>query len=72
MTLTEQLQAKPVWTAEQLADVLEVSAKLLYKLARQGRLPHFKIGTLVRFSGNAVAEWLQEKEVRATTGPRSV
>jgi excisionase family DNA binding protein len=62
VTLYDILEAKPCWTAGELAQVLEVSSKLIYKLVRERRIPHFRIGTAVRFSGKSVSEWVREKE----------
>jgi len=46
-------------TATQLAAVLAVSKIVIYKLAKAGRIPCFKIGTCVRFDPRAVANWLR-------------
>ena len=46
-------------TAKQLAAVLAVSKIVIYKLAKAGRLPSFRIGTCVRFDPKAVANWLR-------------
>ena len=45
--------------AEELSEFLSVSTLLVYKLARSGRLPSFKVGTCVRFDPRAVAQWLR-------------
>ena len=44
--------------AEQLADILGVSEITVYKHAKAGRIPSFRIGTCVRFCPKAVAEWI--------------
>jgi excisionase family DNA binding protein len=46
-------------TAPELARFLAVSPITVYKLAKAGRLPSFRIGTSVRFDPRAVAEWLR-------------
>lgn len=48
-------------TATQLAAVLAVSKIVIYKLAKAGRLPSFRIGTCVRFDPKAVAAWLRAR-----------
>ena len=48
-------------TAKQLAAVLAVSKIVIYKLAKAGRLPSFRIGTCVRFDPKAVAAWLRAR-----------
>jgi len=46
-------------TAKQLAAFFAVSTIIVYKLAKAGRLPSFRIGTCVRFDPRAVANWLR-------------
>jgi excisionase family DNA binding protein len=61
-SLYEQLESKAVWTAPDLAKLLEVSDKLIYKLVRERRIPFFRIGSSVRFSGKSLSGWIREKE----------
>jgi excisionase family DNA binding protein len=61
-SLYDLLAAKPCWTAPELAAVLCVSPKLIYKLVRERRIPFFRIGTAVRFCGKSVSGWIWEKE----------
>jgi len=46
-------------TAVELAKLLAVSRVTVFKLARAGRIPCFRIGTCVRFDPRAVANWLR-------------
>jgi excisionase family DNA binding protein len=46
-------------TADDLAKLLSVSRVTIFKQAKAGRIPSFRIGTCVRFDPNAVAEWLR-------------
>ena len=46
-------------TARELADLLNVSKITIFKLAKAGRIPCFRIGTCVRFDPRAVANWLR-------------
>jgi excisionase family DNA binding protein len=48
-------------TAKQLAAVLAISTIAIYKYAKAGRLPSFRIGTSVRFCPKAVADWLRRQ-----------
>ena len=48
-------------TAQQLSKILSVSSISLYKMAKSGRLPSFKIGTSVRFCPMTVARWVRER-----------
>jgi excisionase family DNA binding protein len=44
--------------AEQLADILGVSKITIFKHAKAGKIPNFRIGTCVRFCPKAVADWI--------------
>ena len=46
-------------TAAELAELLAVSRVTVFKLAKRGRIPSFRIGTCVRFDPRAVANWLR-------------
>jgi excisionase family DNA binding protein len=45
-------------TATELAEMLTVSRITIFKLAKRGRIPSFRIGTCVRFD---FARWLRKK-----------
>jgi excisionase family DNA binding protein len=45
-------------TATELAEMLTVSRITIFKLAKRGRIPSFRIGTCVRFD---FAMWLRKK-----------
>jgi len=47
-------------TAVQLAELLNVSKITIFKQAKAGRIPSFRIGTCVRFDPQAVATWLRK------------
>lgn len=46
------------WTAQQVADHLNVSKKLVYALAEKGQIPSFRFGNCVRFDPEKVREWV--------------
>ena len=46
--------------ASELADLLAVSKVTIFKLAKAGRIPSFRIGTCVRFDPRKVADWLRK------------
>ena len=48
-------------TASQLATFLAVSKVVIYKLAKAGRIPSFRVGSCVRFDPRAVATWLRAR-----------
>ena len=59
--LFELLESKPVWRMEELAEVLAVSRKALYKQAKRGNFPSFRIGSCVRIYGKGLADHLRGK-----------
>jgi excisionase family DNA binding protein len=59
--LFDLLQSKPVWSIEELAEVLTVSPKTLYKQAKRGNFPSFRIGSCVRVYGKGLADHLRSR-----------
>jgi len=47
-------------TADELARMLTVSRITIFKQAKAGQIPSFRIGTCVRFDPKTVARWLRE------------
>jgi excisionase family DNA binding protein len=56
--------APEVLTAEQAAQLLQVEAKLVLKLAEAGTLPGRKLGDAWRFTRTALLEWLSSRDDR--------
>ena len=46
-------------TANELAEILTVSRITIFKQAKAGRIPSFRIGTCVRFDPRSIAQWLR-------------
>jgi excisionase family DNA binding protein len=46
-------------TANELAEMLTVSKITIFKQAKAGRIPSFRVGTCVRFDPRSVAQWLR-------------
>ncbi len=44
--------------AEEVAEILKVNKDRVYSLARQGVIPHVRIGRQVRFSESALHDWI--------------
>jgi excisionase family DNA binding protein len=57
-----QVREPDVLTVEQLAELLQVDAPTVRKLAAAGELPGRKLGRHWRFSRHAVLEWLANPE----------
>jgi excisionase family DNA binding protein len=46
-------------TAEEVADLLRIPKARAYELAREGLIPHLRLGTRqVRFNADALEEWI--------------
>jgi len=59
-TLADQIEkAGHALTADELSKVLSVSRITIFKQAKAGRIPSFRIGTCVRFDPRVVAQWLR-------------
>jgi excisionase family DNA binding protein len=52
-------QMRRALNAEEVAEILNVSKVTIFKQAKAGRIPSFRIGTCVRFDPKAVARWLR-------------
>jgi len=46
-------------TANELAEILTVSRITIFKQAKAGRIPSFRVGSCVRFDPHSVARWLR-------------
>lgn len=55
---------RTAWTAEELAEVLSLSRKHIYKLAKKGRMPSLRIGGAIRFDPHVTATWLESKAIQ--------
>jgi excisionase family DNA binding protein len=53
--------SRPSMEAKDVADILGVDKGSIYKLARSGIIPCFRIGTLVRFDPKKLAEWYDKQ-----------
>lgn len=64
LDLASRIESKTsAWTVEALADLLDVSPKTLYKMAKSGRIPVIRIGGMLRFNPVHRADWLQARTV---------
>lgn len=56
-------------TVADVAQLLNISERQVYKLAPEHRMPCFKIGNSIRFDPAAFAAWLLQKMAPASEGP---
>jgi len=47
--------------ASELAKILSTSKMTIYRLVGQGAIPYFRVGGLIRFDPQAIADWLRRK-----------
>lgn len=76
MTLAEQLRSKKkALTVEELADLLCIAIRTLYKEVEDDHIPFFRVRTSIRFDPDQVADWLEGKmpshSVRAPHRPEA-
>ena len=62
MNLADHLDGRTnALTVSDVAELLNISERQVYKLAAENRIPSFKIGGSVRFDPAAFAAWLRQK-----------
>lgn len=54
----EHVRFEPILTSEQAAAFLQIHPKTLQRMARQGRVPAYRIGDLWRFRASDLEAWL--------------
>lgn len=63
MTLIEILESREeALDVHQVAELLKVSERHIYELVADGSLPSFRIGKVIRFDPQDVADWLRRKK----------
>ncbi|WP_188456033.1 helix-turn-helix domain-containing protein [Virgibacillus oceani] len=55
------MKEKPM-TVKGMAAFLGVHTDTVYKMVKQNKLPHFRIGGKILFSQATVLEWIREQE----------
>ena len=48
-----------ILTAQDLSEYLKITTTTIYKLAQQGKIPCFKIGSEWRFKKDLIDKWLE-------------
>ena len=48
-------------TVSEVAEILNISERQVYKLASLNLIPSFRIGSSIRFDPSQVAHWLRQK-----------
>jgi excisionase family DNA binding protein len=67
ISLVDSLHGKVrALTVSEVATLLNVSERQVYKLAAEHRIPCFKIGGSIRFDPHAIGAWLGQKMAPAS------
>jgi excisionase family DNA binding protein len=70
MSLASRVKATHhAMTAEELAEVLNVSRLTILRRAKRGTIPSFRVGSCVRFDPANVSKWLVEMGVKRMSKP---
>lgn len=51
-------------TVQEMCSLLKVPKTYIYSLTHSKKIPHMKLGGLLRFRKSAIDEWLRSREVR--------
>ena len=54
----DSVEFEPILTSEQAAAFLQIHPKTLQRMARQGRVPGYRVGDLWRFRASDLEAWL--------------
>jgi len=66
MTVITKLRAKQgLMDAKDVAPLLDMNKEVLYRKAKAGLVPHFRILGQVKFDPVMLADWLEERQVRS-------
>lgn len=64
MNIIEKLRSMDhALTVKELASLLTLGKTALYDLVRRGAIPHFRVGYMVRFDPNEIANWIQGRRL---------
>ena len=53
--------ASEILTVEQVAEFLRLHVMTVYRLAKEGKIPGFKVGNRWRFHKNALENWITDR-----------
>ena len=65
-----QQQLKPMLTAEEAGELLDIRKPQVYALARDGILPSVRVGRLVRFNRDILLAWIAQGGSQHPAGPQ--
>lgn len=63
-SLTEELESKfGVLNVKQVSEILGIHPETVRDRARQGRLPHVRVGYAIKFDRHRIADWIRAQEM---------
>jgi excisionase family DNA binding protein len=65
--VSPNIEQPTIMTVREVADYLRMHEMTIYRMARQGEIPAYKVGNRWRFNRGRIEEWLGEHEVRDRT-----
>jgi excisionase family DNA binding protein len=60
------VDGSPAMTVREVAGYLNVDEKTIYRLAKRGNLPGFKVAGTWRFKKRDIDEWIERQKTAAT------
>ena len=63
MNPREPAAPRQIMTITEVADYFRLHRATVYKLARNGRIPFFKIGSDYRFRGDEIEKWMIDRQI---------
>ena len=60
-TIFPAARAEEILTTRDLANYLRCHVSTLYRLVNRGEIPHFRLGSDIRFKRSAIEKWLDEQ-----------
>jgi len=62
MGIAEELRrTKGLLSVRQVAEALGSHPQTIYGWVSEGKLPHVRVGSRIKFDGNTLADWLQRR-----------
>ncbi len=58
---------KPALTVKQVADLLAVNERTVYRMAQAGKIPAFKVSGTWRFMEEDIRRWIEEQKQAAVS-----
>lgn len=60
--MVAKLAGSPILSIAEVAEYLDVSEMTIYRYAKAGKIPAFKVGAKWRFNRKSIDRWIEEKE----------